>query len=441
MTIARVFSLVFILFLAGCLSSCSRAEEPKPTTPPKEETPAPKEETQAPKTDPKPEGTQPAALKAAWFRSNGGMALDADPVLEWDHKKNIVWKAPVGAGYASPILAGDKILVLSEPDVLTCVDTDGKVVWTKTTKPENLPEDQKKKVVDAHFESGFAAATPATDGTSVFIVLANGIVASYEIATGKLQWTTVIDLPPTSTEGRSASPVMADGKLIVHLTALIALDPKTGKELWRNEEAINTYASPCVGKVGDVTVIGTPSGFIVRASDGKILAKDIGSAYYSSPVIQGGVYYLMAGSFVLSKLGEKIEGDKLESKEAWSDSLEGDPYSTPVIHEGLIYTATTNGKYSVLDPKEKKRNDTQLEIASMEMGGGGGGMIYGSPVLAGKHVFLSSTDGKTVVIQTGLNGKVIHTNDLVDGTGSTPLFVGKRIYMRGGDQLFCIGEK
>ncbi|MCW8133347.1 MAG: PQQ-binding-like beta-propeller repeat protein [Planctomycetota bacterium] len=422
MRIARN-GLFMVMVLAGCMGWRAPAEEP-----------APKEDP--PKTDPKPE-----AAKAAWFRSDGGLAPDAEPVLQWDHKKNIVWKAPVGAGYASPILAGDKILVLSEPDVLTCVGTDGKVVWTKATKPENLPEDQKKKVVDAHFESGFAAATPATDGTSVFIVLANGIVASYEIATGKLQWTTVIDLPPISTEGRSASPVMADGKLIVHLTALIALDPKTGKELWRNEDAVNTYASPCAGKVGDVAVIGTPSGFIVRASDGKILAKDIGSAYYSSPAIKSGVFYLMAGSFVISSLGEKIEGDKLTPKETWSDTQEGDPYSSPLIHEGLIYTATTNGKYSVLDPKEKKRNDTQLEIASMEMGGGGGGMIYGSPVLAGKHVFLSSTDGKTVVIEPGLNGKVIHTNDIVDGTGSTPLFVGKRIYMRGGEQLFCIGEK
>lgn len=385
------------------------------------------------------------APKPAWFRSEGGVIADADPATEWSDKKNVLWKVTVGTGYASPIIAGDKILIQSEPDALHCVNTDGKIVWSATTKPENLPEDQKKKVIEAHFESGGAAATPATDGTSVFIVLANGIVASYDIATGKKQWTTVIDLPPTSTEGRSASPIMADGKLIVHLTALIALDPKTGKELWRNEDATNTYGTPCAGKIGDVAVIGTPSGCLVRASDGKILAKEIGSSYYTTPQLSGGLFYLIGGSFVLSTMPEKIDGDKAAVKDAWSDSLEGDPYSSPLIHDGLIYTCTTAGKYSVLDPKTKKTVSSQLELASGEGAGGGGGgggaMVYSSPVLAGKYIFLSNTEGKTALIEPGVAMKVFKMNELVEGSGSTPTFSGKRMYARGGENLYCIGEK
>ncbi|MBI3828361.1 MAG: PQQ-binding-like beta-propeller repeat protein [Planctomycetes bacterium] len=384
----------------------------------------------------------PAPAVSEWRGDGSGVKLDAEPPLEWSDKTSILWKAKVGSGYSCPIVAGDKVLVLSEPDLLTCVNAaDGKVDWSKSTAVKDLPEADQKKVIEGTFQSGFAAATPVSDRTNVYIVLANGIVAAYEIKTGNKVWVRVIDTVPVSMEGRSASPIMVDGKLIVHLTDLFALDPKTGKDIWRQPDAISNYATPCAGKIGDVSVIATPNGYLVRASDGKVLATDIASSGYTSPVIKDGLIYFIGTNFTISKLPEKIAGDKADVKEVWSDALEGEVYTSPVIHDGLVYTCTSAGKYFVLDTKAKAKADKQLEIAAGEGGGmGGGTMVYCSMNLAGKNLFVSNTEGKTAVLELGMKIADPKYNTLSDGSGSTPAFVGKKIYMRGGELLYCLGK-
>lgn len=384
----------------------------------------------------------PAPTVSEWRGDGSGVKLDAEPPLEWSDKTSIAWKAKVGSGYACPILAGEKILVLSEPDLLTCVNAaDGKVEWTKETPVKDLPEADQKKVIEGTFQSGFAAATPASDGTNVYIVLANGIVAAYEIKTGNKVWVRVIDTVPVSMEGRSSSPIIVDGKLIVHLTDLFALDPKTGKDIWKQPDAISNYATPCSGKIGDVSVIVTPAGYVVRASDGKVLASDVGSSGHTSPVVKDGHIYFIGSNFTIAKLPEKIVGDKAEVKEVWSDSLEGEMYTSPVIHDGLVYTCTNSGKYFVLDTKAKAQAEKQLDIAAGEGGGmGGGTMVYCSMNLAGKNLFVSNTDGKTAVLELGMQIKDPKYNSISEGSGATPAFSGKRIYMRGGELLYCLGK-
>lgn len=383
----------------------------------------------------------------AWRKDGTGLVPEATPPLEWDGKKNVLWKVKVAEApeynYACPVIVGDRILVFSEPDVLHCLDLDGKILWSKSTTVKDLPEADQKKAIEGKFESGFAAATPATDGENAYIVLANGIVAAYEIKSGNRLWVTVIDAQPVSMEGRSAAPIISGGKLITHLTDLAAHDLKSGKVLWRQPDAQSTYGSPCAGKIGDVDVIATPGGTIVRTSDGKILAKDIGSSFYITPVIKDGHLYLIGGSFIIAKLPEKIEGDKADVKEVWADTLDGDAYCSPLIHDGLVYTCTLQGKYYVLDPKEKKKTEKQLDLVPADAGGmgGHGPMVYGSLILGGKHLFIGNTDGKMQVIEPGTEVKLVKVNELPDVSGSTPVFVGKRIYMRGSEFLYCIGEK
>lgn len=379
----------------------------------------------------------PSPAVVGWRADTTGVVPNAEPPTEWSDKTNVVWKQKVGTGHSSPIAIGDKVFVLSEPNTLHCVNAaDGKIDWIKPTSVKDLSEADQRKAIEGVFQSGLAASTPVSDGTNVFIVLANGMVAAYEIQTGNRVWIKVIDTQPVSMEGRSASPILVDGKLVVHLTDLFALDPKTGLEVWRQSDASQTYGSPCLGKIGDVWVIGTGSGCLVRASDGKLLARDIGSAMYASPVIMDGYFYMIGGNFTIAKLPEKIEGDRAAVKEVWSDSLEGDAYGSPVVHDGLVYTCTEHGKYTILDPMNKAK----VEFAGGMGGEEGGAVVWGSATLAGSHIFVSDTAGKTMVFELGKKGKAVGTNKILEGSGATPAFSGKRIYIRGGEFLYCLAK-
>src|SRR6185369_620195 len=116
--------------------------------------------------------------------------------------------------------------------------------------------------------TGLAAATPVTDGTAVYVIFANGIVRAIDLQ-GKPKWISFVSAPQTTAYGRSSSPILTAGKLIVHMTNLVAFDPATGKQLWVNGESRCAYGTPAGIKSGGVDLIVTPAGDVVRADDGK----------------------------------------------------------------------------------------------------------------------------------------------------------------------------
>jgi len=67
------------------------------------------------------------------------------------------------------------------------------------------------------------------------------------------------------------------------------------KVLWRNDDARATYGTPAATRIGDVDVVVTPKGQIVRVVDGKTLATDLGNCMYTSPVVQDRVVYFIDG--------------------------------------------------------------------------------------------------------------------------------------------------
>src|SRR6516164_983826 len=125
-----------------------------------------------------------------------------------------------------------------------------------------------------HPTAGYSAPTPVTDGKHVFVAFGNGLVACYDLD-GNRKWLKLIE-HTTLTFAHSASPVLAGGKLLVHFTDLVALDPKTGDEVWRLQHP-PSYGTPLTTRIGDVDVVFTPKGALVRAQDGKVLADKLGS--------------------------------------------------------------------------------------------------------------------------------------------------------------------
>lgn len=396
-------------------------------------------------------GTGALAAMYGWRRDGTGIIGDAAPPIGWSVCSNVLWQAEVGGGYSSPIVAGGSVFVVSEPDTVLCLDVqDGRLRWKTSVNASDLPPELRDKVHDIYPEgtSGNTAATPVTDGRSLFTVFGNGIVACLDPATGHRKWVRWIDTEPRSTEGRSASPLLCDGRLIVHLTELFALDPETGATLWRQPSAEDAYGSPVAAQVGDMHLIVTPAGCVVRASDGKILAEGIGSCLYATPVVSNGRLFFPGTLCVGVELSANAGNEALDVREVWTDHLEGEVYSSPVVWEGRLYVCTTDARLYVFDFAQKKRFHRPLELDPLPRADASGPpaspdperAVWSSLTLAGRLLYVSRNDGKTAVLEPGPEPRTIRVNTLPTGSGSTPAFAGTRLFIRGGDQLYCVGE-
>ena len=236
-----------------------------------------------------------AATLAGWRGDGTGLYPHAHPPTQWDgdQGQNLRWQTKVGQGQASPIVAGDRILCTAEPELLLCLErTSGKILWSRDHRRAALPAgiETPKERPPTSPNCGYATPTPVTDGRRVYAVFGTGIVACYDLE-GTRQWLRYLDLPQVTQYGRSASPVLAGGHLLVSLSGLTALDPLTGGIVWDTPAAPSSYGTPAITTLGGVQLALTPQGDCVRLSDGKIVATKLASMKYTSPLVAGDVVY------------------------------------------------------------------------------------------------------------------------------------------------------
>ncbi len=405
-----------------------------------------KDATQAPKDGPK--DAPKVAAKAApipakivgWRGDGTGLYPDARPVTEWSDEKNIVWRTKVGDAMSTPIIVGDKIFITSEQEEIVCVNKkDGKILWQKTSGFGDLePKAEEKRFPTA---CGYSTPTPVSDGRHIWVSHGTGIVACYDLD-GARKWIRHLDLEPATADGRSASPVLDDGKLVVSISYLQALDPATGKTVWENQEAEVAYGTPIPAKIGDVDVLITAPGSCVRMSDGKVISEYMGSADYGSPVVLGDVVYFLSATVTAAKL-PAASSDKFKVEEIWEADLEGEFYASPVIYKGLMYCLANEGVFTVLDAKDGE--EVYQKMLQIPSAAGLPGMdtanIYPSLAVAGGKLFIGNDVGTGLVLEPGREYKEISKHELDEGSAGCPVFDGDRIYLRGGATLFCIGSK
>jgi outer membrane protein assembly factor BamB len=376
-----------------------------------------------------------------WRGDGTGRFPGAKPPTIWSDTKNVRWSAVVGSAYSSPILTDQLVIVASEPNQLTAINrTDGKLRWQIEIKPADLADEKSRTAAGEYVPpkdgAGRMSATPLTDGKTVYAALANGIVCAVGLD-GKRKWTAFIDAEQSTGYGRSASPLLVGGKLIVHMTNLYAFDPANGKQSWVNSDAPSKYGTPTALKVAGVDLIVTPSGDAVRAADGKTVASDLGISEHTSPVAIDSVVYL--GEAVISAL--RFDA-KFKANEAWSGTIGNEVIGSPLVHEGILFTATGKGELFAFDAKGKGDQRPLFEARPLfGKAEGSVPLVYASITLAGKHLFLNSNQGEIVVLEATREAKLVARNRLGTGTGSSPIFSGQEMFLRDGNKLFCINGR
>lgn len=411
--------------------------------------------------------------KENWHQWRGpnadGVAHDANPVLEWTATDNVMWKTPIpGTGSATPIVWGNRIFIATaeptrdlaaEPPAkqtyqippppknihrfaLLCFDREsGKILWDKTAI-KDVPHEGHHKT------HTFAAASPITNGKQVFVSFGSRGIFSYDFDGKKLWERDLGDMQTRRGWGEGASPVLHDDSLIVNWdhegqSFIVALDAKTGDEKWKVErDEPTSWSTPLIVGDGEKTQVVVSAMNHVTGYDianGKVLWTCAGLSVncVPSPVTQDGIVFCMSNYRQSAALAIPLNsrGDVRAKKQVLWEREGGTPYCpSPLLYDGRLYfTASNRAIMTVLDAKTGKPTCDQFRLPAIRS-------IYGSPVAAAGHVFVTGREGNTTVLKAGAKPEIVRTNAIGEPVDASPVILGERIYLRGRAHLFCIGE-
>ncbi len=297
----------------------------------------------------------------------------------------------------------------------------------------------------SHDTNGYSSYTPVSDGKYVWACFGTGVVVCYDLE-GKRVWHKRTNGPDHDWGGAS-SPTLVDGKLIIRFSDYVALDPATGKELWKTPSAGVTFNCPANFKLGGKHYLFTARGELIRASDGKKLPseelKGIAKpwCFFNTPSVIGNRIYTAHGSegeqgeahaYEIPESAELLEKNGLNK--LWDKEVSKNRYySSPLVHEGIVYLISREYQMQALDAA------TGAQIYSEKIKGFSG-TAYPSLTLAGKSIFVGEENGAAAFIKPGRTFEEI-ARTKVDPYRSTPIFDGELTYLRTQEKLRAIRAK
>ncbi len=272
----------------------------------------------------------------------------------WPEALETRWQVSVGLGHSSPAVVGKLIYQFArrgERELIRALQLgDGKTLW------ESSYEAPYRMNPAATGHGPGPKSSPLVTAGKVYTLGIHGIVSCHDAASGQRVWQTNTDASPIY--GHAMSPLLADDKLIVHVGssgkgALSALDPQTGRPIWRYEGDGPGYASPILVELDGVRQIVTQTdAHIVGVSldTGKLLWRTA----FKTPYDQNVVTPILHGSrLIFSGLEARTFAISLsanEPKEVWSNRLTF-YMSTPVLvgDELIGFSDKKSGHFVVLD--------------------------------------------------------------------------------------------
>jgi len=366
----------------------------------------------------------------------------------WDGPsgKNVLWKTRVPLeGNSSPIVWKDRIFLTGATERVRqvyCFDTAGKLLWQKDMPATPASAAKPPEVVG---DTGFASSTPAVDGQRVYVMFAIGDVAAFDFA-GNQVWVRSLGIPKNS-YGHATSLAMVRNLLLVQFdqatakegkSKLLALDAATGKTVWETPRPVpSSWCTPIVIEwKGQEQIIagGDPWTIAYQPADGKEIwrVKCLGQDVAASPVFADGVVYIGNANAKTSAIRINGTGDVTASHTLWT-AEDGLPDTcSPLTTSQYVLLLTSGGTLTSYDAKSGKKLWEKDFDSSFKA----------SPALAGKNVYLLGDEGKAWVVEPGpADCKTVAEANVGEPCAASPAFQDGRIYVRGKQNLLCIGSK
>ncbi len=395
---------------------------------------------------------------------------------QWSTSENIAWSADLpGGAAATPIVCGDCVFLAgvdAAKDTLQAICFDrrsGKLLWQHDVA-EGTQKDNR---------SNYASSSPVADGKLVVFFYGNGDLVCFNLD-GSTRWRRNIqkDYGPFAFQWTfSSSPTLYDGKLYLPVlqrdvavrdygwkdrenqSYLLAVDPQSGKTLWRQ-----VRSSPAVAESRESFATAIPFEYKGRkqllVAGGDVLSShdpangrelwrggDYNSArvphwrLVPSPVAGDGVVLVCAPKreplYAVEANGSTTGG---QHANAWVSrdvkELSSD-VPTPAFYDGDFFVLSDVRKsLSRVEPRSGKPKWT---VATP------GGVKYeASPLVADGKIYLINFSGQ-VAIFSAAGGKLLRVIPMEKATGDDPVRASisaayGQLFIRTSRKLYCVGK-
>ena len=392
-------------------------------------------------------------VNANWagFRGPNGAGVSAysNIPLRFDGKsgEGVLWKSkvPLG-GHNSPVAWSGRVFVSGADENnrrVYCFDgVSGKLLWTGDVKAVARGDGQAFEPME---DTGFAASTVVTDGRRVCAIFANGDIGCFTFE-GRTLWSKSLGVPD-SMYGYASSLASYEKVVLVQYdqgsvedekSRLIALDWFTGRVVWEAKRPVpNSWTSPIVAKVGDsyqIITCGNPWVIAYDPASGAEIwrAQCIGGDVAPSPVYgAGNVFAIEPYNLLVALKVDGARGDISESNIAWTVDDEIPDICSPVSSGEFVFLLTTEGMLTCFKAEDgTKVWDKDINETFMA-----------SPCVVGDKLFLLSNEGVMFIVEAGgREYKEIGRNELGEDCYASCAFADGRMYIRGVENLYCIGN-
>jgi outer membrane protein assembly factor BamB len=263
----------------------------------------------------------------------------------------IVWRRPVGAGFAGPVVSSGRLILFhrqGREEVVESLDIrTGAPVW-RYAYPTAYRD-------DFGFDEGPRAA-PVVAGGVIYTFGAEGQLHAIDFAKGTRLWsedTMKRFAVPKGYFGAAGSPLVEGGRVIANIggdaregqgAGIVAFDAKTGKVMWTATEDDASYSSGVAATIGGRrsavfltrdNLIGLDPATGAVQFQRRWRARAAASVNAATPLVIGDLIFVSAeygpGAGVL-----RVNGSQLT--ELWaSDEALSNHYATSVHHQGVLY--------------------------------------------------------------------------------------------------------
>jgi outer membrane protein assembly factor BamB len=283
-----------------------------------------------------------------------GVSAETGLNLDWKTKPpRTVWKKPLGNGFSSLAIAGDRLVTQTkrdERDIVVCLSIDdGKELWAYDAAPS---------YIDKQHQGAGPRSTPTIAGDRVYCLFPRGELVCLTTKKGELVWKTNIFEVSCARDragdvlywGLSASPLVEGDVVIVqpggdNNNSVIALNKDSGKQVWGAGADPAGYGSPVVIEVGKKRQIVCPTGQSILGIDpvkGDLLWRyafgNVFNATCATPVWTGDALFVSAAyGGGCAALEIAPDGDKWTVKERWANNNLLAHMATSVVHGGYVY--------------------------------------------------------------------------------------------------------
>ena len=127
-------------------------------------------------------------------------------------------------------------------------------------------------------------------------------------------------------------------------------------------------------------------------------------------------------------------GDITDTNLLWKRSKSLPNVPSPLAYRGILYLLKEGGILTSYDAKTGE----MLKQARLQ---GALGDYYSSPIAADGRIYVTSEEGKVVVIAAGAQWQVVRINTLDDECKATPAIADDKLYVRTRSALYCFAKK